>query len=102
MATITTAVASGQEGEGDLHLSIFEFTPNDVTYPTGGYPISLDGPILAVIGNLPGYVTRFDAVNAKLLLYRQTAATGALVEVPNATDLSALGASRLVAVIVGS
>lgn len=36
-----------------------------------------------------GYAIAFDPTNRKLKLFRQTAATSALIEVPNATNVSA-------------
>lgn len=102
MAVSITPLQGGSEGQGDLHLVVFDFHQNDVNYPTNGWSISgLGGPALAVLGELPGYLARFDQAAQKLLLYRQTAATGALVEVPNNTDLSALASVRLVAVVAG-
>lgn len=104
MAATISVVDPGGEGSGDEKLVSFDFTP-DVSpgYPTGGWPISgLGGPIQAVLGALKGYLAVWDQPAQKLMLYRQTAVTGALAEVPNGTDLSALGSVRLIAVVGGS
>ena len=45
---------------------------------------------LWITGASSGYLGSWDAVNQKLLMFRQTAATGALVAVPDTTDLSAV------------
>lgn len=102
MAATISITPGGREGEGDLHLVVFDFT-TDTAYPAGGYPLTgFGGLIMALIGNLAGYLVRFDPANQKLMLYRQTAATGALAEVPNGTDISAAGSARLAAVVQGS
>lgn len=76
--------------------------PGDSAYPTGGSPIdtALAGKIgssnnvLAVIPqDCGGYHVAYDHVNGKLKVYRQdydASADGPSVEVPNATDLSAV------------
>jgi hypothetical protein len=72
---------------------IFDFKFS-ASYPTGGEVWSPGAGILGspafVVLPIPkaGYVFEFDYAAGKLKAYRQTAATGPLVEVPNATDLS--------------
>src|SRR5579872_5897776 len=79
----------------NLRWRTFDITL-DNSYPTGGYSItpSLLGfsQVRAVIVNshTGGYVYEYDIVNQKLKAYRQTAATGALVEVPNTTSLTGI------------
>lgn len=68
----------------------------DNSYVTGGEQISLSALGLGFADRITisnpgqGYLCRWDGSRTapKLLLYRQTAATGALVEVPNTTDVS--------------
>lgn len=91
MATLTEtrAIPVGQS-----EALCFGTVAFDASYPTGGEPIDATGDIgyqeLWITGTTGGYQGSWDAANQKLLMYRQTAATGALVEVPNATDLSAV------------
>lgn len=101
MAATINVIDTGEEGSGDERIVSFDFTP-DASYPTGGWQLTgLGGTILGCLGPLKGYLAVFDFPTQKLLLYRQTAATGALVEVPNTTDLSALGVQRLIAIVAG-
>lgn len=71
------------------------------TYATGGFDVSAQIPgsveYEEAIGHSAGYVVRY-AGAGKFMLFRQTAATGALVEVPNATDVSAASPIRFRAV----
>lgn len=66
----------------------------DASYPTGGYPISAaqlgfnKTRAVFVTSHSGGYVYEWAAGNLKA--YRQTAATGALVEVPNTTSLTGI------------
>lgn len=66
----------------------------DTSYPTGGYALSTDqldlpaGVVLFLQVNIPGYLAVWDGGNKKVKLYRQTAATSALIEVANAVDVS--------------
>jgi len=80
----------------------------DNSYPTGGwalakstlgYAATNDPEFNVQAENSAGYVLEYDHTNSKLKAYRQTAATGALAEVPNTTDLSsAITAARVAAV----
>lgn len=103
MALTVTVADPGGEGSGDERLVSFDVTPDQTPgYPTGGWPISgLGGPIQGVMGALKGYLAVWDQPNQKLMLFRQNATTGALAEVPNGTDLSALGSMRMIAVVGG-
>ena len=69
----------------------------DTSYPTGGYPITAaqlgfsKSRVTFVTSHSGGYVYEWAANGSNggnLKAYRQTAATGSLVEVPNATSLS--------------
>ena len=68
----------------------------DASYPTGGYSITPANlgftKVKAVIiqSHTGGYVYEYDVANQKLKAYRQTAATGALAEVPNTTSLTGI------------
>lgn len=97
MALTFTKIA-GPYSIGDRWESIYEAAA-DASYPTGGWPAAtaslglsaIADPELHVnVGSQGGYLLTYDHTNKKILAYRQTAATGALVEVPNATDLSAV------------
>ena len=64
----------------------------DNSYPTGGYALSStqlgfsNVRAVFVMSHTGGYV--YEWTGSKLKAYRQTAATGALAEVPNATSLA--------------
>jgi hypothetical protein len=62
------------------------------TYTTGGFDVSAQVPgsveYEVAEGSSKGYLVYY-AGAGKFMLFRQTAATSALVEVPNATDVSA-------------
>jgi|SRR5579871_7015603 len=68
----------------------------DNSYPTGGYAIAPSAvgleQILAVLagGNLAGYIPSYNQATGKLQLFQQSAATGALTEVANTTNVSAV------------
>jgi len=68
------------------------------SYATGGDSLpAVPGDARFEMGvfTADGYLLTYDAVNRKLKAFRQTAATGALVEVPNATNLSTVVADFL-------
>ena len=78
------------------------------TYPTGGWTLnkntlgaSANDPtaVVQVENHARGYELVYDNANQKLQAYRQTAATGALAEVPNGTDLTAVLTSTNPAVV---
>jgi len=66
------------------------------TYATGGEDLSFDsffnkGVVQCFIGNKDGYVFEYDPVNETVKAYYadyDASADGALIEVPNETDLS--------------
>lgn len=101
MTATVSPLTYGREGEGDVHTVAFDFTP-DTAYPAGGYPLSGLGSVLSVMGNLPGLLTQFDAANQKLRLYWSSGAATALGEVAPGTDLSAVGTTRLGAIVAGA
>jgi hypothetical protein len=75
------------------------------SYPTGGEIVSfatLGGrfakPFFVLPRPIAGYVFEFDHAAMKLKAYQQSAATGALTEVPNATNLSAVKDVRMLVV----
>lgn len=86
-------------GQSRQNVILGEFAL-DSSYPTGGYDISAlfsefnaessNTNIVILVGSRAGYVFDVDFTNKKLLAYRQTAATGALAEVANAVNLSAV------------
>lgn len=77
---------------GQFKVSMRTFVP-DSSYPAGGYPVTAKQLGLAkVLFIMPvgngGYVVQYDSVNAKMQVFRQSAATSALTE-PTGVDLSA-------------
>lgn len=62
------------------------------TYTTNGFDVTAQIPgsreYEEAQGSSNGYLVKYDGAG-KFKLFRQTAATSALVEVPNATDVSA-------------
>lgn len=66
----------------------------DNSYATGGEALDAPGDRgyakFALAGGGGGYVGQWDKAAQKVMAYRQTAATGALAEVPNTTDLAAV------------
>jgi hypothetical protein len=87
--TETKVIQSGQS-EAEVYGTI-AFASGD-TYTTGGFDVSAQIPgsteYEIAVGSSAGYLVHY-AGGGKFQLFRQTAATGALVEVPNATDVSA-------------
>lgn len=76
----------------------------DNSYPTGGEPLTkaelgLSSVDSVVIPSVGGYVFNYDYINEKVLVYVEegVAAGGPLLEVANATDLSALTGVRVIA-----
>jgi hypothetical protein len=103
---LTLTRVSGPTQVGDGWRNIWAAAA-DTSYPTGGWPLSkaslgfaatTDPQFNVQAENAGGYMLEYDHTNSKLKAYRQTAATGALVEVPNTTDVSAaITAARIVA-----
>jgi hypothetical protein len=85
-----TKVIPGEQSESEVYGTI-SFLAGD-TYTTGGFDVTAQIPgsreYEVAIASSKGYLVYYDGAG-KFLLYRQTAATSALVEVPNATDVSA-------------
>ena len=97
MAIGTITVDEQSAGVGPIFFDRVHFA-GDGSYPTNGTAgilaalqakIGADKNIVAVLPqDCGGYVAGYDHANDKLKVYRQTAATSALIEVPNTTDLS--------------
>lgn len=90
----STAIVTGPEVPGNRKFTTANVT-FDNSYATGGEAIAPADLGLVRLDFLlvdagQGYVARWDGslTAPKILLYRQTAATGALVEVPSTTDVS--------------
>ena len=91
---------------GDRQVRVYDVL-FDSSYPTNGEAVTpanfglrsrithvIAGP---AIGTSNGaYTVAYDGVNKKLILNRQSTATGALAEVPNTTDVSAFTARVVV------
>jgi hypothetical protein len=93
--TLTVSIKR-QSVAGDLRRTIADCTC-DTSYPTGGYavtPGNFGFPGGSIVwadtggGTSGGYVSNYDYTANKIKLFRQTAATGALVEVPNTTNVA--------------
>src|SRR5690242_17590658 len=77
---------------GQSEALVFGTIVMDSSYATGGEAIDAPGDLgyhHAMAGAAGGYVPYWDRANQKIQAFRQSAATSALTEVPNATDLSA-------------
>lgn len=106
--TITNrAGALPTENLGAMYCRILD-VDFDSSYPTGGESLNEvelgfpDNSTLLAVIPLPrlGYVFEYDYTNLKLLAYHadySTATDGALIEVPDTTDLSAVTDVRVVA-----
>lgn len=89
---------------GDLRFAAIDVTP-DASWLAAGESLTAANfgltTLMAVIcESKGGYVFTYDRANSKLLAYRadyDAVADGALVAVPDTTDISAIGAVRLVA-----
>lgn len=106
MAYTVTKNPDGDCSLGSLNGEFVTLQPSTSDYSTGGYAL-VDGvsvvnnstlqancdlyKILAAlpVGGQGGYVPVLNPTTKKVQMFRQTAATGALVEVPSLTDLSA-------------
>ena len=101
MAVVTTII-TGPEVPGNRKFVTATIT-FDSSYATGGEPLIIADLGLSRIDYITvssgnGYHGAWDGslTAPKILAYRQTAATGALVEVPNTTDVSTLNFKVLV------
>lgn len=99
---VATTILTGPEVPGNRKFVTATIT-FDSSYATGGEPLSLGDLGLSRIDYITvssgnGYLGAWDGslTAPKILAYRQTAATGALVEVPSTTDLSAINFKVLV------
>jgi hypothetical protein len=74
----------------------------DSSYPTGGESITFGfTPAVVIVESKAGYVFSYDYTNEKVLAYLadyDAAADGVLIQVGNATNLSALTDVRYVAI----
>lgn len=98
----STSRISGPYTTGDRWVTVTSV--NLGTYATGGFNLSratlgfastADPEFDVDARSAGGYVFSYDHTNSKLLAYRQTAATSALIEVPNTTDLSSVTGVRV-------
>lgn len=97
MALTFTKIA-GPHSIGSRWETIYEAAA-DASYPTGGWaaaPSSLgfaatvDPEFHASVESQGGYLLTYNHGNNTIQAWRQSAATSALTEVPNTTDLSAV------------
>lgn len=76
---------------GKLQVGTLAF---DDSYPTGGEPVDFGfTPTIVLLQPASGYVFEYDADNGQVLAYYadyDATADGALIQVANATDLSAV------------
>ena len=102
----TTLITSGGADSGQVNVDRFTVVL-DNSYPTGGYTglaakltaaASRTPTIIAVFAQSSGYVAYWDYTNSKLMLFysNSDAADGALIQVPDTTDLSAVTLSLVV------
>ena len=101
MALTLTETKVIELGQSDSYvIGTITFAGAD-TYTTNGFDVSAQIPGSVEYedakADSDGYVVRY-AGAGKFKLFRQTAATGALVEVPNATDVSAASPIRFSAI----
>lgn len=78
---------------GQSEAIVFGTIAFDSSYPTGGEAVDAPGDSgyhHLQVGPAGGYVGYWDKANQKLIAYQQSAATSALTQVPNTTDLSAV------------
>lgn len=97
----TTTINTGPEVPGNRKITTATVT-FDSSYATGGEAITLIDLGLLRLDHLvvdagAGYLAKWDGSTTapKILLYRQTAATSALVEVPSTTDVSTISVKVL-------
>lgn len=103
-------VTKGNDGDdvwGRHRLEHVVLQPAAADYATGGYALSGIPPssgnvgitkigYVIPVGGQGGYVPVWNLTTSKLQVFQQSAATGALTEVPAATDLSAFAFNLLV------
>lgn len=90
----SVSITTGPEVPGNRKMVMGTITL-DSSYVTGGEPVTLAQLGLSRLDFLNvsagvGYLPAWDGsvTTPKILVYRQTAATSALIEVPNTTDVS--------------
>lgn len=102
MAAVVTPVVRTRV---DKNFKVYTTVALDSSYPTGGEAITANAVGLGTIlmgyspGTTSGYLFQWDNTNSKLLAYYadyDAVADGALIQVPNTTDLSALTAVPLI------
>lgn len=92
--------AGGRFAVGD-RIAVQVAVTFDASYTTGGKAIDfrqfgIEGnPAIVLVAPRPAsattaFIVQYDRVNRKLQVFQQSAATSALTEVPNATDLHLL------------
>lgn len=98
---LTTTINTGPEVPGNRKITTATIT-FDSSYATGGESVVISDLGLQRLDHLvvdagAGYLAKWDGSTTapKILLYRQTAATSALVEVPSTTDMSAISVKVL-------
>ena len=91
----SVSITTGPEVPGNRKMVVGVITL-DNSYATGGEPVTLAQLGLSRLDFLNvtagiGYLPTWDGslTSPKILVYRQTAATGAFAEVPSTTDMSA-------------
>lgn len=93
---VATTIINGPEVPGNRKIVTASVT-FDSSYVTGGEPLVLGAlgltrvDFVSVSNSSTGYVGAWNGslTAPKILAFRQTAATSALIEVPSTTDLSA-------------
>jgi hypothetical protein len=102
-ATITPNAVIPNDVWGKIEIRFITLVDSAADYATGGYALTAGqgislGAIYFVIpvGGQGGYVPVWNPATGKLQIFEQSAATSALTEVPNATDLSAITFNLLI------
>lgn len=90
---------------GDLRLAMIDVTPDSSWLAAGEALVAADFGLTTLLAVLceskGGYVFTYDRANGKLRAYygdNNNASDGALIAVPDTTDISGIGAVRLVAI----
>lgn len=107
LGTITVAVSAGAAPSAPTFADRIS-VPLDNSYPTGGYAFDVAfqqkvkatrKPLGFIAGDCAGYFPVYDPAAGKLKIYyidNNNAADGPMIEVPNATDLSAITLNMVV------
>lgn len=90
---------------GDLRVAFLDVTP-DASWLAAGEPLAksnfgLTDVLFVACESKGGYVFRYDRANEKLLAYygdNNNTSDGPLIAVPDTTDISGIGAVRLMAI----